>query len=724
MPFSRIQIFLACCCRVVVLAVAVHTFAHAADDTAAQPNLFQVLGKFFSGKVPPASDSSADTAAPAPAPAIRDTRSLAAPPSEKRVALVIGNAAYPGPAALRNPANDATDMAAKLKKLGFDVTLKTDIPLRQMLRTLTEFGDKVTNGTEALFFYAGHGMQVKGRNYLIPIDAQIGTESSVSSEAVDVDQLLDKLSHARLSMVILDACRNNPFERRFRGGGQGLAQINAPTGTLIAYATAPGKVAADGDGRNGLYTAELLKAMDIPGIKVEDVFKRVRANVVEKSGDAQTPWESSSLTGDFYFIFQDSATVNVQQAPTDPETEVWQAAQHTDTLSAYRAYLDAYPNGRYAVGAKIRIDALKKPAAAEPAKPAVSSAPTIVAVPDDPEGALWAEVKSSGTKEYYTAYLNQFPKGKYASLAKVELKKIREIDEKKEALERERTGGRSKHSEFLEGRWQAEILNNEFQMLVRWNPTTNQYEGVLAAQGTGSASVGFTIGETIWTAKPTSNPDRLNERQMLRSSAQNYRWLEGELDLNRSTEDELVTSFAQFRRIGRRNTSRQRVDSPVADSASLEIVRLNSPSAPLAPSAALIKGALKRTIGSEKRWLIVIQEPNCKYCKQLEAELNGLTDISIYTHVIAFSPEAAIRLEAILCSANPALSWVNWMIYGVEPTFDKPCRTLDLEKTAEVKQLVESTQATPRIIFPDGSSTTGFLKANVIDEHLNKIFRR
>jgi uncharacterized caspase-like protein len=202
-------------------------------------------------------------------------------PEVRRVALVIGNATYPGPAALCNPANDATDIAAKLKKLGFDATLKTNVNQKEMLRALTDFGDKVTAGSEALFFYAGHGMQVKGRNFLIPIDAEIRTESSVSSEAVDVDRLLDKLSHARLSMVILDACRNNPFERRFRGGGQGLAQINAPTGTLIAYATAPGKVAADGDGRNGLYTSELLKAMDVPGIKVEDVFKRVRADISE-----------------------------------------------------------------------------------------------------------------------------------------------------------------------------------------------------------------------------------------------------------------------------------------------------------------------------------------------------------------------------------------------------------------------------------------------------------
>ena len=145
--------------------------------------------------------------------------------AEKRIALVIGNAAYQGVAALKNPANDATDMAAKLKAFGFDVMVRTNIGHKEMLRTLTSFGDKVTAGTEVVFFYAGHGMQVRGRNYLIPIDAEIRTENAVSSEAVDVDQLLDKLSAARLSIVVLDACRNNPFERRFRGGGQGLPNI-------------------------------------------------------------------------------------------------------------------------------------------------------------------------------------------------------------------------------------------------------------------------------------------------------------------------------------------------------------------------------------------------------------------------------------------------------------------------------------------------------------------
>lgn len=222
--------------------------------------------------------------------------------AEQKVALVIGNSAYPS-SRLRNPVNDAMAMADKLKSLGFDVILKTDAGQREMTRAFSEFGRKLVPGSISLFYFAGHGMQVRGKNFLIPVDAEIDNEASVRSEAVDVEQILDHLSSAKLSMVILDACRNNPFERRFRSGsGNGLAQIDAPTGTLLAYATAPGKVAADGAGSNGLYTTELLKALDLPGLKIEDVFKQVRVNVLKASNDQQIPWESSSLTSEFYFL--------------------------------------------------------------------------------------------------------------------------------------------------------------------------------------------------------------------------------------------------------------------------------------------------------------------------------------------------------------------------------------------------------------------------------------
>ena len=221
--------------------------------------------------------------------------------AEKRVALVIGNNAYPS-AALRNPVNDATAIAKKLQDLGFEVMIRTNVSQREMTRAIGEFGEKIAIGSVALFYYAGHGIQARGKNFLVPVDAEIKSEGSVSTESVDVERVLDQLSPARLSMVVLDACRNNPFERRFRSGfGAGLAQIDAPAGTLIAYATAPGKVAQDGDGTNGPYTRALLDAIETPGLRVEDVFKQVRIQVLKTTKGQQIPWESSSLTGEFLF---------------------------------------------------------------------------------------------------------------------------------------------------------------------------------------------------------------------------------------------------------------------------------------------------------------------------------------------------------------------------------------------------------------------------------------
>ena len=409
-----------------------------------------------------------------------------------RVALVIGNAAYPGAGALKNPANDAKDIGAKLKRVGFDVIVRTDIKQKDMLRSLTEFGDKIRTGSEALFFYAGHGMQVRGRNYLIPVDADIKSESSVSSEAVDVDQLLDKLAPARLSMVILDACRNNPFERRFRGGGQGLAQINAPTGTLIAYATAPGKVAADGEGRNGLYTSELLAAMDVQGMKIEDVFKRVRTNVVKRSNDAQTPWESSSLTGDFFF-----------RAPSDAS------------------------------------------AASVPPQPMTSTTD-----PAAIELAYWDGVKDSRDAEAFKTYLDQYPEGRFASLAKVRMREL-SINAPVTSPAKPR---RTSDTNFLEGTWEYQLPTNRAHMIVHWNPAKEQYEGILTKHGEVSHWVGFVIGEVVWKASLTGDSKRLRETALFRVGKNavtvNQEWREGELNLDRSSADELVSSFGKLLRVG------------------------------------------------------------------------------------------------------------------------------------------------------------------------------
>lgn len=246
--------------------------------------------------------------------------------AERRVALVIGNAAYKD-APLDNPVNDARDMADMLRRTGFEVIELINGTQKEMNRAIAKFGDRLRSDSVALFYYAGHGLQVRGKNYLVPIDAQISNETSIRVESVDVDGVLDQLASSELNVVILDACRNNPFERRFRAmGGGGLAQMDAPKGSLIAYATAPGKTAADGDGRNGLFTGELLKQMQRPGLTIEQVFKNVRREVARATRDNQIPWESSSLTGDFYFLpggrVPAAAPVTVTSATTPPAPQV------------------------------------------------------------------------------------------------------------------------------------------------------------------------------------------------------------------------------------------------------------------------------------------------------------------------------------------------------------------------------------------------------------------
>jgi uncharacterized caspase-like protein len=225
-----------------------------------------------------------------------------APPAARRVALVIGNSAYPT-APLKNPVHDASDMAQALRELGFDVIYQENLKQHDMKRAIRAFGDKLRGDAVGLFYYAGHGLQVRGENYLVPVDATIESEEEVEYEGIHAGFVLAQMESAKNSMniVILDACRNNPFTRRFRSASRGLASMDAPSGTLIAYATAPGAVASDGTARNGLYTQELLKVMRTPGLGIEDVFKRARIAVRAVTHGQQTPWESSSLVGDFSF---------------------------------------------------------------------------------------------------------------------------------------------------------------------------------------------------------------------------------------------------------------------------------------------------------------------------------------------------------------------------------------------------------------------------------------
>jgi hypothetical protein len=242
--------------------------------------------------------------------------------TERRIALVIGNSAYSsGP--LKNPVNDAVAMAAQLQKLGFTVILKKNANLRGMEDSLTDFGNRLKRGGVGLFFYAGHGLQVGGVNYLVPIGAKINRESDIKYDTLDTGKVLDEMANANngLNIVILDACRDNPYTRSFRNAARGLAILsNAPSGTFISYSTGPGNVARDGEGRNSPYTAALIKHMTEQGQPVEQVFKKVRQTLASKSGGTQIPWELSSLQGNFFFV-PGSARTATESSPAEMQLE-------------------------------------------------------------------------------------------------------------------------------------------------------------------------------------------------------------------------------------------------------------------------------------------------------------------------------------------------------------------------------------------------------------------
>jgi len=228
-----------------------------------------------------------------------------------KIALVLGNGAYEQ-APLRNPGTDAQAMADSLTRLGFRVTLRTDVTLTQMTDAMEQFTREGRNDDVRLFFYAGHGVQYRGRNYLVPVDANIQTPEDIPESGVDVQQLIERLQRSSkgFNVVILDACRSYPLPTvKFRGGtrgiepppAQGLAQVTAPNGTLVAFSTSPGAVARDGNSGHSVYAKHLLANLETPGLTVEQLFKKIRIGVMRDTEQSQMPWENSSLTGEFCF---------------------------------------------------------------------------------------------------------------------------------------------------------------------------------------------------------------------------------------------------------------------------------------------------------------------------------------------------------------------------------------------------------------------------------------
>jgi len=370
---------------------------------------------------------------------------LAPAHAERRIALVIGNGAYIAAPALRNPPNDARAVAASLRRIGFEVIEGIDEDYSALRRTIRDFGERLPGAATALFFYAGHGVQVAGENYLIPIDARLTSETDLDFAAVAVDLVLKQMDRAaKTKIVILDACRNNPFEAemarsmgatRAAGLGRGLAEIRAIGGSLISFATDPGSVAADGEGGNSPFTEALLQHLETPGLEINVMMARVRADVYAATGERQRPWTTTSLIGEVYLTPPEAAPPPAASAtpvappvatPATPpvaheiEMELWRSAERGGLKADYESYLRKYPEGHFADLAHNRIDALSEPPAAPaattlatpPAGGAVAAPPQATGPsPEGVEAALGLTLEDRASVQVRLSMLGYDPRG-------------------------------------------------------------------------------------------------------------------------------------------------------------------------------------------------------------------------------------------------------------------------------------------------------------------------
>jgi hypothetical protein len=343
--------------------------------------------------------------------------------AETRIALVVGNAGYQAVVSLENAVHDARLMAATLETRGFQTTLLTDADRATLTRAVGEFGRALREaGSEAtgLFYYAGHGVQSFGTNYLLPVDARLTDAADLALVAVEAEAVLRQMASARnlTNIVILDACRNNPFQGIPDMNDNGLAEMKAPTGTFLAYSTAPGAVALDGTGGNSPFTRALAAQIAIDGQPIEQLFRSARVAVLEETNGAQTPWDASSLTREFFFT--PPVVVSAEELA---DAQLWDSVRATRDPVQIMLFLRGYPSSRFAVEARQLlgelIDAELEPSA--PAPPAAAAPPQ---VPGADEQELMAKAQASGDPADYQAYLDAYPTGVFAELARTELKAI------------------------------------------------------------------------------------------------------------------------------------------------------------------------------------------------------------------------------------------------------------------------------------------------------------
>ena len=365
--------------------------------------------------------------------------------AEDRIALVVGNSAYATVTSLDNPGNDAQLIASTLERLGFDVRLLMDASQIEMKRGIAQFGrDLRSAGSDAtgLFYYAGHGVQSFGANYLLPVDVELNDAADLDLVGVDAQTVLRQMYSAanRTNIVILDACRNNPFSDIPEFGESGLAEMQAPRGTFLAYATAPGSVALDGASGNSPFTSAVVDHMNLPGVSIERMFREVRVAVLEETRGMQTPWDASSLTSEFIFNRSDTGT----SAPTGAADEAWASAQASGDTIDLILFLRSYPGSPHADEAQALLtERLRDRAPGKRDTP--DGTETVVVVEPEPEqepsnGGLTAEeqmfaaARADGSEASYETYLARYPNGVFAGMAKNELARLRENAERPPAV--------------------------------------------------------------------------------------------------------------------------------------------------------------------------------------------------------------------------------------------------------------------------------------------------
>lgn len=338
--------------------------------------------------------------------------------AEPRIALVIGNGGYRSVNALANPPRDADLIAVALQAAGFEVTLIKDGDLASMGAAVTEFGQKLRKaGPEAtgLFYYAGHGVQSFGQNYLVPVDAKLTNAADLSLVALDAQAVLRQMfsAHNRTNIVILDACRNNPFSAVRDLTDNGLAEMSAPTGTILAYATAPGSVALDGLDGDSPFTKALAARIATPGLAIEQAFKDVRVEVLQLTGGKQTPWDTSSLTSDFVFV---------PDAGAGDEAHLWANVSVARDPVQIMLFLRAYPQSIHVKEARVLLSDVMQSEVKGQGKPTpapVTGSPVTGA--DAAEAQAFDAAQATATREAFAAFLAQYPTSTFAATVQAEI---------------------------------------------------------------------------------------------------------------------------------------------------------------------------------------------------------------------------------------------------------------------------------------------------------------